>query len=169
MIKKVIFVTIVLIFFGCKKEETIELPFDSFTLSSYARQGTNSIKFTKSDTVYLQRRFPRPQENFYAILQDDEKSKLIKYLQILILEKFKSLYIQEKLFESETYLINLSYKEKSKSISIYGSTAPKKFYTFIDSLEIFKKNLKFLPTKKIIEFGDLGSIVPPPPPIKQTE
>jgi hypothetical protein len=169
MVKRVLLVTIVVFFLGCKKEKTNEFPFDSFAISSYTRHETNSIKFTKSDTVYLQKRFPAPQENFYAIIQDNEKSKLIRYLHFLNLEKFKSVYVQEKLFESETYLINLSNKEKRKSISIYGSTAPKEFYTFIDSLEIFKKNLKFLPTKKIIDFGDLGSIVPPPPPIKQTE
>jgi len=150
MIKRVLLVGIIFIFFGCKKEEANEFSFDSFVFSLSGRREANSIKFTKSDTVYLQRRFPEPTENFYAIIQNDEKIKLNKYLQSLNFKKFKSLYAQENVCDAGTCLINFSNNGKSNSILIYGGIAPKELYTFIDSLVTFKKNLNFLPTKKLL-------------------
>jgi len=171
MKKGILLVAIVFTLFGCKKEEVNEFPFDSLIVSSAGLHHDNSFKFTSSDTVFLQRRFPGPTENFYALIQNDEKIKLNKYLQSLNFKKFKSEYSQEHLSDGVTYLIDVLNNGKSKSILIYGGIAPKELYNFVDSVGTFKKNLIFLPTKQIIDFGDLGSILPPPPPppIKQTE
>ena len=46
---------------------------------------------------------------------------------------------------------------------------PKELKTFIDSLGEIKARLKFLPTKKVVDFGDLGYLLPPPPPPKPTK
>ena len=171
MRKGVLLVTIVFIFFGCKKEEVNEFPFDSLIVSSAGLHHDISVKFTNSDTVFLQRRFPKPTENFYAIIKNNEKIKLNKYLQSLNFKKFKSEYSQEHLCDGGSFLINISNNGKSKSILIYGGIAPNELYNFVDSLSTFKKNLKFSSTKQIIDFGDLGPILLPPPPplVKQTE
>lgn len=171
MKKGILLVAIVFTFFGCKKEKVDEFPFDSFIFSYSGENTDNSIKFTKSDTVFLQKRYPTPTENFFAILQGEEKIKLNKYLKTLNFKKFDSVYTQKNLYDAESYLINISINGKSKSIFIYGDRAPEELYNFVDSLGTFKKNLVFLPTNQIIEFGDLGPILPPPPPppIKLTQ
>ncbi|KRB59310.1 hypothetical protein [Flavobacterium sp. Root186] len=164
MKKTVLLITIGCLFFGCKKEETTEFPFDSLVLSESGLRHSISIKFTKSDTVFFQKRFPEPQGNFYAIIQSEEKIKLNKYFKKLDFNKFSSEYHQENLCDGYSCLINIIVNGKSKSISIYGNNAPKELYNYIDSLAYFKKNLKFISTKQIIDFGDLTSFLPPPPP-----
>ncbi|MBF4517132.1 hypothetical protein IRZ71_12285 [Flavobacterium sp. ANB] len=164
MKKTILLFILVFALFGCKKDEVNEFPFNSLIFSYAGLHHDNSVKFTNSDTVFLQRRFPEPTENFYAIIQNDEKIKLNKYLQSLNLKKFKSVYAQENLCDGESYLINVSNNGKNKLIFIYGHIAPEELYNFVDSLGTFKKNLKFSPTKQIINFGDLTYILPPPPP-----
>ncbi|MBS7232585.1 hypothetical protein KHA90_16325 [Flavobacterium psychroterrae] len=168
---KIILISLVLLFlFGCKKEEEVnEFPFDSFVLSYSGLRHVGAIKFTKSDTVYFQRRFPEPIQNFYAIIPADKKTKLNKYLQSLNLKKFESEYTQEHLCDGGSYLINVSSNGKNKSILIYGGTAPKELYKYANFLRKFKEELKFIATKKVIDFGDLGPILPPPLPPLKTE
>lgn len=169
MMKRLISVIVLFIFFGCKKEEKNDFPFDSFIFSYAGENYDNSIKFTKSDTVFLQRRFPSPKENFYAIINNEEKIKLNKFLQTINFKKFDSIYFQERLQDGTSYLINISKNGKNQMIHIYGDNAPEELYNFIDSLGKFKPKLKFLPTKKIIDFGNLSSILPPPPPPIKTK
>ncbi|WP_428230879.1 hypothetical protein [Flavobacterium sp.] len=162
---KIIFISSILLFISCsKKEETKEFPFESFIFSYAGLHHDNSLKFTNSDTVFMQRRFPKPTENFYAIIPADKKIKLNKHLRSLNLNKFESDYAQDNLCDGGSYLINASTKGKNKSIFIYGGIAPKELYNCADSLMSLKENLKFVPTKQIIDFGDLGPILPPPPP-----
>lgn len=164
MKKNILLIGILFIFFGCKKEEVTKFPFDSFIFSYAGLHHDNSLKFTSSDTVFMQRRFPKPKQNYYSIIPNDKKIKLNKYFQTLNLKKFKSEYTQENLCDGASYLMNISSNGKNKSVFIYGHTAPKELYNFIDSLSRFKNDLKFIPTKQIIDFGDLSSILPPPPP-----
>ncbi|WP_343696023.1 hypothetical protein [Flavobacterium sp.] len=105
------FLLILITFFGCKKEETIEYPFDSLILSSSNLAEINSIKFTKSDTIYLQRNYPNPKQNFYAIISNDEKIKLNTFLQNLNLKKYDSLYYDKNLEDGQDYLINIKEKK----------------------------------------------------------
>ncbi|PIF69909.1 hypothetical protein CLU99_0626 [Flavobacterium sp. 2] len=169
MKKTTLLVIILFIFFGCKKEVEDAFTFDSLVLSSAGLDEDNSIKFTNSDTVFLQRRYPGPTENFYAVIANDQKIKFKKQLQRLNLKKYKSEYTQENLCDGGASLINISINGKTKSIFIYGHVAPEKLYTFIDSLGTFKKNLKFRTTKQVIDFGDLNAILPPPPPPLKTK
>lgn len=164
MKKIALLITITTILLGCKKEVVTKFPFDSFIFSYAGLDHDNSLKFTNSDTVFMQRRFPEPKQNYYFIISNDKKVKLNKYLQTLNLKKFKSEYTQENLCDGTSYLINISSNGKNRSVFIYGDTAPKELYNFIDSLSWFKNDLKFIPIKKIIDFGDLSSILPPPPP-----
>lgn len=152
------------LFLGCKKDGKNQFQFDSLIFSYAGLHHDNSLKFTNSDTVFMQRRFPEPIENFYAIIPADKKIKLNKQLRSLNLNKFESDYAQNNLCDGGSYLINASINGKNKSIFIYGGIAPKELYNYADSLMSFKEILKFVPTKQIIDFGDLGPILPPPPP-----
>ena len=164
---KIIFISSILLVISCsKKEETKEFPFDSFIFSYAGLHHDNSLKFTNSDTVFMQRRFPEPTENFYAIIPADKKIKLNKHLRSLNLNKFESDYAQDNLCDGGSYLINASINGKNKSIFIYSDVAPQELYNYVDSIMNFKENLKFIPTEKKIDFGDLSPILPPPPPLK---
>jgi len=165
MNKKITYIVLVLLIISCaKKEEVKPFPFESFIYSNAGLHHDNSIKFTKSDTVYIQKRFPEPKENFYAILEKDQKIELNKLISQLDYKKFDRTYTQDNLDDGQSYLLDFSENGKNKSIYIYGHNAPDKLYNFIDSLGKFKAKLKFIPTKQIINFGDLESILPPPPP-----
>lgn len=168
MKKTVLLITIGCLFFGCKKEETTEFPFDSLVLSSSNLAEINSIKFTRSDTVYFQRTYPDPPQNFYAIISNDKKIELNQYLQNLNLNKYKPLYYDENLDDGQGYLIQVRTKDTNRSVFIYGQDAPKELYNYIDSLIALREDLNFITTKQIIDFGDLSSILPiPPPPLKE--
>lgn len=162
---KIVLISFALLFFlSCKKDEKNQFPFDSFIFSYAGLHHNNSLKFTNSDTVFMQRRFPEPTENFYAIIPADKKIMLNKHFRSLNFNKFESEYVQENLCDGGSYLLNFHRKGKNKSIFIYGGIAPKELYNYADSLMSFKEILKFIPTKQIIDFGDLIPILPPPPP-----
>lgn len=170
MKETVLLITIGCLFFGCKKEETTEFPFDSLVLSSSNLAEINSIKFTKSDTVYFQRNYPDPQQNFYAIISNDKKIELNQYLQNLNINKYKPLYYDENLDDGQSYLIQVKAKDTNRLIFIHGSDSPKELYNYIDSLIALKEDLNFITTKQVIDFGNLSSILPippPPPPLKE--
>lgn len=156
---------LILLLISCSKKTDVKnFSFDSFVFSYAGLHHDNSIKFNNSDTIFLQRRYPEPKENFYAIINGNIKEKLYKHLQSLNVNKFKSEYSQNNLCDGSAYLLNISNNNKNKSIFVYGHTAPKELFNFIDSLSKFKDHLKFIPTKQVIDFGDLSTILPPPPP-----
>jgi hypothetical protein len=162
---KNLYIVMALLIISCsKKEELKPFPLESLIFSYAGLHHDNSIKFTKSDTVYLQKRFPEPKENFYAILNKSEKIELNKLMSLLNYKKYDSVYEQENLYDANSYLLNISENKKNKLIFIYGDKAPKELYNYIDSLGKFKSKLKFIKTKQIIDFGDLKYILPPPPP-----
>jgi hypothetical protein len=154
-----------LILISCSKKEEIKpFPFDDFVFSYENLAQSNSIKFTKNDTVYFQKRFPDPIENSFAILEKADRDKLNKLLQEINFTKFDSVYRQENLEDGQSYLINILDKGKNRWIYLYGDAIPKELEIFIDSLGKIKAKLKFIPTNKVVDFGDLKYILPPPPP-----
>jgi hypothetical protein len=167
MKKQITLLSFLLILFSCSKTEEVKsFPFDDFVFSSAGLHHINSIKFTKSDTVYFQKRYPEPIENSYTILKSTEREKLCKLFNGINFTKFDNEYAQEHLCDGTGYLLNISKKDKHKKIFLYGNVIPKELKTFIDSLGQIKEGLKFLPTKKAVDFGDLGYLLPPPPPPK---
>jgi hypothetical protein len=165
MKNQIILLSFLLTLISCsKKEDAKSFPFDDFVISSAGLHHLTSLKFTKSDTVYFQKRYPEPIENSYAILKSTESEKLSKLFNGINFTKFDSIYEQENLYDGQAYLLNVSIKEKHKRIFLYGNVIPKELKTFIDSLGKIKANLKFLPTKKAVDFGGLGYLIPPPPP-----
>jgi hypothetical protein len=167
MKNQITFLSFLLILISCsKKEEIKSFPFDEFVFSSAGLHHINSLKFTQSDTIYFQKRYPEPIENSYAVLKSTERVKLSKLFNGINFTKFDNDYSQEHLCDGTGYLLNISIKDKHKRIFLYGNVIPKELKTFIDSLEEIKARLKFLPTKKVVDFGDLGYLLPPPPPPK---
>ncbi|HEX8017587.1 MAG TPA: hypothetical protein VF465_20335 [Flavobacterium sp.] len=167
MKNQIILLSLLFVLISCsKKEEVKSFPFDDFVISSAGLHHLTSLKFTKSDTVYFQKRYPEPIENSYAILKSTESEKLNKLFNGINFTKFDSIYEQENLYDGQAYLLNVSIKEKHKRIFLYGNVISKELKTFIESLGQIKSNLKFLPTKKVVDFGDLGYLLPPPPPPK---
>ena len=162
---KITFIILVLLLISCTKKEDINsFSFESFVFSNAGVHHDNSIKFTKSDTVYLQKRFPEPKENFYAVLKKNERNELNKLIRQLDYKIYDSIYDQNNLYDGQSYLLNFSKNKTNKWIFIYEDNAPEKIYIFIKSLGKFKSKLKFISTKKNINFGDLKYILPPPPP-----
>jgi hypothetical protein len=167
MKNKITILSFLFVLISCsKKEEVKSFSFDDFVISSAGLHHLNSMKFTNSDTVYFQKRLPDPIENSYAVLKPAEKEKLSKLFNGLNFTKFDNEYAQENLCDGTGYLLNISIKNKHKRIFLYGNVIPKELKTFIDSLGKIKANLKFLPTKKAVDFGGLGYLIPPPPPPK---
>ncbi|WP_281336530.1 hypothetical protein [Flavobacterium eburneipallidum] len=166
---KITFIILVLLLISCtKKEDTNSFQFESFTFSYAGLNHDNSIKFTKSDTVYFQKKYPEPKENFYAILKKNERNELNKLIRQLDYKIYDSIYAENNLQDGQSYLLNFSKDKTNKWIFIYGDNAPEKIYAFIKSLGEFKTKLKFIPTKKNINFGYLKYNLspPPPPPLK---
>lgn len=145
-------------------QEAKPFSFDNFVFTSADSLYINSIKFSKSDTIYSQKRYPYPIENSYAILKPEEREKLSKLFDGIDFTKFDSIYTQEHLYDRQAYVLGISIADKRKRISLYGNKFPKELKTFIDSLGRIKEELKFLPTKKVVNFGGLEYLIPPPPP-----
>jgi len=165
MKKQFIFFSVLFLFLSCTKKEKIDkFPFDEFIFSSAGLDYTVSLKFTKSDTVYFERIYPKPAKILYAVLEVSERKKINELCQSINFSKFKDVYEQENLVDGTSYLINILTKGKRKQISLYGHVVPQELEKFIDSLGEIKNKLKFLPTNKVVDFGDLQSILPPPPP-----
>ena len=170
MKNQIILLSFLFVLISCsKKEEIKKFPFDNFVFSSAGLHHINSFKFTESDTIYFQKRYPEPIVNSYAVLKSTEREKLSKLFSGINFTKFDNEYSQQNLYDGTGYLLNISKKDKHKRIFLYGNVIPKELKTFIDSLGQIKSNLKFLPTKKVVDFGDLGYLLPPPPPPKPTK
>ena len=145
-------------------QEVKPFPFDNFVFTSADSLQINSIKFAKSDTIYAHKSDPYPIENAYAILKSEEREELIKLFNGIDFTKFDSIYTEEHLYDRQAYVLGISIADKRKKISLYGNKFPKELKIFIGSLEQINAKLKFLPTKKVLDFGDLGHLSAPPPP-----
>ena len=69
--------------------------FKAFIYVNLNLRENNSLKFTGSDTLFLQKRFPEePVGNYIAILNKQDKDSLIKRINKLNLKKYSPNYIQ---------------------------------------------------------------------------
>jgi hypothetical protein len=159
--KKLIILFIV-IFTSCEKKE--DKTFTNFVFSSAGLHYDYSLKFTNSDTVYFQKRFPQPEENYYSLLNKEDRKNLNKFVEKIDFEKIDTIYAQENLADGESLLFNISQQKENRWVFIYGHNAPKELFEFSIWLKEFKEKQKFKSNTKIIDFGDLKYILPPPPP-----
>ena len=153
---------IVVILTSCQKKEN--KPFDDFVFSSSGLHHDFSLKFSNNDTVFFQKRFPKPVENYYAILNNSDNKTLDSLFEKLNFEKYDTIYAQENLYDGGSLLFNATKKNKKHWVFIYGHKGPKELFNFSIWLRNFKEKQKFKSTTKATDFGDLKYILPPPPP-----
>jgi len=159
--KRLFFLTIVALV-SCNRKET--KPFDSLTFSDAGLHHDYSVKFTNSDTIYLQTRFPSPLENYYAIITEGDRKNLNQFVEKLDFKKYDTIYAQENLEDGRSILFSISKQNKSHWVYIYGHNGPKELFDFSKWLSNFKEKTKFKPSVKAQDYGDLKYILPPPPP-----
>jgi hypothetical protein len=127
-----------------------------------------SVKCTRSDTVFLEERFPEPIKRYFALLNDTLRKKLNFILDTLDLTRFDTSYIQQNIQDGAFLKFYLRSDTIEKTISIYGQEAPPSFYPVAEWLDSLTKTLTRHPTNRQVDFGDLSGVNPPsaPPPPK---
>jgi hypothetical protein len=164
--KKIFLVFTVAFFSSCDKEREIVAPnFTDFVYVNFNLRQNTSLKFSGTDTLFLQKRFPEePVGNFIAILDKQDRDSLIRKINDLHFEKYKAKYFQEKIEDGNSQVFALNKGKKTKSVFIHGRTCPLEINDFGVWLKRFESKQKFIKTKEYIHFWDLGNLVAPPPP-----
>lgn len=147
--------------------------FDTFVFSYRQLYTDYSIKFTNSDTIFLQKRFPRPKALFYSIIQNNDVLKLDSFLTTSSFKKYDTLYVQNNLEDGSSYKFVLTKNMTTNWIFIYGKEGPKTLYEFGNWLSDFKERQIFYPIDAKIDFGNLNYIllpeIPSQPDIKNSK
>ncbi len=159
MKKIILLIIIATITFSCSKTEKKSLPFDSFVYSYSAMNIGYSIKFNNSDTVYFQKRYPKPETNYYAILKDAEKDSILGLVQKIDYSKYNAAYQQEGLKDGNGFKFYTLKNNKSSSIYVYGDKAPEELYIYATKFNEYAKRFNFQSYNGKVNFGDLSNIV----------
>src|SRR3954465_5700638 len=95
----------IVITIGCdKKNQQKKLnSFDSLVFTNSELYSDYSIKFTNSDTIFLERRFPKPKELSYSIIQREEIEPLDSFLKKNDFKRYDTLYFQNNLQDGASY------------------------------------------------------------------
>jgi len=161
-------IVIFIIFLSCEKKEVKKNnSFTNFVFSMSAQHSDYSMKFTDSDTIFFEKRFPNPKECFYSIIQKRDKDSIYKIISQINFSKYDSIYDEYQLnhlVDGTGYKFYVDNKSRKNSIYIYGRIGPKELYSFAYHLEKLKKRLQLHPTNKQIDFGNLNHILLPEPP-----
>jgi hypothetical protein len=162
------FISLVLALACSKKpNEKTENQFKSFVFHAAGEPFCYSIKVTNTDSFYVEQVFPRPKQNFYGILKQEEMDSLNYLLKNLNLFKYDSLYINRNVVDASGYAFFIKKDSIYKSVEIYGSVEPKELYKFANWIMNLKKRVKLYPMTKNIDFDNLEykpfSSEPPPP------
>jgi hypothetical protein len=161
---KRLFLLTIITLVSCNRKEVN--PFDSFTFSDAGLHHDYSMKFTNSDTIYLQTRFPSSVENYYAIITKEDRKNLNQFIEKLNFKKYDTIYAQENLDDGRSLLFRILNRKENHWIFIYGHNGPKELFEFAKWLTNFKEKQKFKPSSKASDYGNLKYILPPPPPPK---
>ena len=150
---------------GCKTD-TREQPFDSFVYSYAAMDMEYSIKFNEGDTVYFQKRYPKPASNYFAVVKDAQRDSIIALASQVDFAKYDSLYVDPTLSDAEKFKF---YKQKDNKIYwvyVADRNGPKELFKLAIQFNEFAKHLNFQPYNGKIDFGNLKHIeLPTPPPM----
>lgn len=160
--KKLATLFIVLILFSCKKEKN----HDTFVFSYSAMHEAYSLRFTDSDTVFMRRTFPHPNQFFFTVLKKHERDSLTLIINNLDFSKYDTIYEQLNIDDATGFKF---YKAKNDTINwifCYGYKAPDELYKVAGWFENFKNAGHYQATSLQPNFGDLKYIeLPEPPPI----
>lgn len=172
MKKSFIIIIISLVLLSCTQKER---PFDTldFTIGGTFSE-IYSLRLTQNDTVFVHQRWIgrrfndsvsklKEKTDYYGILDNQEKLKLITYIEKINLFKYKSEYIEDYLDGGE-YVIAINKGSENKIILVHSHKAPKEIDSIAMWLNNIKHKLKLVETKKQIEFTASGLVFPPPPP-----
>ncbi len=163
MKKIILLLFLFILFIGCESKK--EILFDSFVFSDGGLHHSYSLKFSNSDTIYLERQFPTPTEHFYSIISSVDKDSVNEIIKRIEFSKYNSTYFQDNLSDGNTFQFFKMNNDSAKSIiTVYGDKAPEKLYDFYSAFRNLKEKQKFIPIKTNQNFGDLKYFLPPPPP-----
>lgn len=150
--------------FSKKSSKQKHNTFNEFIFSQSALFENYSLKFTESDTLFMEVRFPKPAKRFYAILTEGTIDKLTSMIDTLNLKEPHSLYVQDNLQDGISLKFYFRSSGLTKTIGVYGNEAPTEIYTLTHRLDSLAKSVRKYPYHKKIDFGDLSGIVIPLPP-----
>ncbi len=147
----------------CKEEKLKTQPviYDDFIFSYSGFQLNYSMKFSKSDTIFLQIRFPKPTATFYSILQSSDKLKLDSILEKIDFKKYDTLYEQHNLEDGTGLKFFLEKDSVINWVYIYGENGPTQLYNFAKWLRHLKDKQYFFQIDTTIKFGNLYHILLP--------
>ncbi len=164
-------ITIVLLIlsfiFGCERTKNDIQFVDNFVFSYSAMYSDYSMKFTQSDTVYIQKRFPGTTEHFYFIIKESDRHNVLKLANDIKFAKYDSIndqHLVNQLVDGTGYKFYVEKGTKRDWIYIYGDDGPKEFYEFSAVLNSLKEKQTLQKTNKEIDFGNLDHILLPEPP-----
>jgi hypothetical protein len=158
--KRTIIILIILTQFSCSKNKS----FESFVFSYGSLHSNYSLKFTNSDTIYLEQRFPLPRTTYIGFINEKDKKIVTDFLANTNFSKFEKEYFEENISDPIQLSFSLTKKTTEKNICIIGNDGPKIFYDFAKQINFTKQKQKFKLTEKNIDFGDISCMIPPPPP-----
>jgi hypothetical protein len=134
-----------LLLFSCNKTEKQEQPFDSFVYSFTALRIDYMVKFTNTDTVYFLKRFPKPETVSFAIMEKSKRDSITTLIKKIDFAKYKSEYNEENLVDATGIRFESTKASVTKTIDIYGGTAPKELYDYTAEFNKQLKHLNFQP------------------------
>jgi hypothetical protein len=164
-----------LLLFSCQKEnKKVEL-LKCFVFSKSSEASNYSIKFSDSDTVFLEKHFPAPRQHYFFIIEKSDKDIIKKLVNEIQFSKYDSIYDEytiNHLVDGVGYKFYFQKDTLKNWIYIYGHIGPKEFYDFADLIENLKQKQMLFLTDKQVDFGNLDHILlpePPPDPTKNHE
>ncbi|MDW9379947.1 hypothetical protein [Chryseobacterium sp. JV558] len=170
MKNKALFLSILFLFLGCKKQE-----FDDFDFSySNTFETDFSIKFSsKNDSIFLyenwaaeNKQLPRNKTSYLSTLNEKQRSKLESFMSNIDFKSLDTLYF-EKYQDGEYYSFYIRKDKIRKTIKVHSYNAPKSLSNFAHWIYETKKSLKLKETQKSFEFKSKKNYPKLPPAINQ--
>lgn len=120
-----------------------------------------SIKFTRSDTIYLLRYFPLPIKTFRGVLSSIERHKIDSFIQIIPFSQLDTLYF-EPYEDGNYYQVYIKTDSLEKRILVHShNNTPKSLSEFAVWLVEIEEGLKLSPVDTNIELTDNSFFAPP--------
>lgn len=159
--KKVVYLLVAVII-GCQSPKK-DIDFSFFTWNI---RETYYLKMNNSDTLYYINTYPYEEQNYYSILNAEEKETIINILDSITFPNNETSF-QSMVEDGKTYAFYLKRDQEEKKLKIHGRTGPKQFWLLGQKLEEIKNKQKFKPIKKTFQFKEIDSLViaPPMPPV----
>ncbi len=157
-------VIVLLLFVSCKEKKIVLQEDFIFTSTDWGQM--KSLKFV-NDTVFIAYNYPQKLYVYYYLLNDNEKTKINSYLDILKVKDYNTEYIKDGLVCGSAY--QFEFIERNKKIFVYGAESEE-----IQLLNSFSDYLYFVDkTKKEsvywdldIDFGNTDVFHEPEPPME---